>query len=899
MGSGGKRMITAGLLIMLIITLCVPVRAAAQPADIHPGWSQTVTVAPGETLSFTFVPEQSGDYILAQKSDKLILGIETEGTYAASAWVSGRYRGYTYTLNAGTGYTFTVSLAAWQSEACTAELHFTEGRSLEGAELDRSELVGSVGDSYRLNLNIEPAYDGWVVQWTSSDPSVVSVENPGNTGCLLKLLSEGSATVSATVEDLSVSCVVTVEQMASWGENKAKTVTLLPGGCRVYAFTPAESGEYVLYQGADVLDIAITQSGDGDVTKKFWAVGDTHGYRCELEAGVTYVISVSMWEGYADSQWSEGFTGTVLLEKKQNIQSVTLDREEILGYQEHSQSILALSVPVYGIAEGITWTSSDPQTVSISYSNANYCEVYLKKAGTATVTATAANGMSASCTVTVKPTPVLETEQAAKLDIFMGDGVHCHFTPEVSGYYQFHIESDTAVLAELFTEQGDHAAYVTEGGSRVISAYLEAGITCWLELTGAKTGSAVVTVDRAEPIESLTITRLPNQLEFIQDHYDSMAADPLQGLQLQVTWPDGSKELYEYEPETAAIAGHPVQSSLSVSEDGASGTVTITCGGASVSYGISFTENPVAYLEIVGQQAVPLIEGTYYTQDYGFLYYEYQFALEGLQLKVVYSDGTAKTVPWDAQDLGGYRIDVSTTQGAVIWAPGEDNTVTFRYLGAEAKLNMTMVRTGIERIELESSVLPQYLFGAPSSGTVKESGEYVFSPDLDALAENICITVYDADGTSRTVTAADCKGYPLVITLSPDVWDAHSVTLKEPGTVNAAVYYMGCFAPLVIDVVEETSHSICYIPEKAATDTAPGNRAYYLCQKCGRFFADEQGTQEILDHASVILPQLQRPAGSNPATGDESPLIPVAILMVLAAAGLIILVVIIKRSQDN
>lgn len=893
-----KRVLTALLTVLMLTVLCLPARAAAESTTIQPGWAQTVTLAPGETLEFTYTPEQTGEYILAQKSDKLILGLETQGKYSASAWTSGRYRGYTYTLYAGTDYTFTVSLASWQSEACTAQLHFTEGRSLEGIQLDRTELTGSAGDSYRLNLNIQPEYDGWVVNWASSDPSVVAVEHGDSTGCLVTLLSEGSATVTATVEDLTVSCAVTVEQMSQWGDSSAKTVTLFPGGCRVYHFTPAESGEYVLYQGADVLDIAIAHSGDGSVSKEFWAVGDTHGYRCALEAGVTYVISVSMWEGYADSQWAEGFTGTIVLEKARQIEAVTLDREQITGYEGHSQSLLALTVPVYGAAEGIAWTSSDPQVVSISYQNASYCEVSLNRPGEAIITATAADGLSASCIVTVKPTPVLEAGETAQLDIFVDAGLHCHFTPEESGYYQFRVESDTAILAELFTEHGDHSSYVAAGGSKVISVYLEAGVTCWLELTGAKSGTALVTVSRAERIESLTITKLPHQLSFIRDQYDSWAADPLEGLQLRITWPDGSVEDYIYEADTAAIAGHPLLSTLTVSEDGTSGTVTVTCGGASASYSVTFLENPVAALEIVGQQAVPLLEGTYYTQNYGFLYYEYKFALEGIRLKVTYTDGSRKEVDWDAPSLDGYRIDVSTAQGAVIWAPGEENTVTFRYLGAGAKLNMTMVQPSTQRIELDAVTIPEYLFGSLSSGTMKDSGDYLFSPDLEKLAETVTVTVFDSHGTEKTVTAENHGGYPLEITLSPNARNVNSVTLKEPGTVTAAVYYMGCYAEFEIPVVRELNHTLVYVPAGAATDTAPGNTAYYLCQQCGRYFADPEGTQEITDHASVILPQLQRPSAGNPATGDESPLIPVALLMLLSAAGLILLVILIRRNKD-
>lgn len=54
------------------------------------------------------------------------------------------------------------------------------------------------------------------------------------------------------------------------------------------------------------------------------------------------------------------------------------------------------------------------------------------------------------------------------------------------------------------------------------------------------------------------------------------------------------------------------------------------------------------------------------------------------------------------------------------------------------------------------------------------------------------------------------------------------------------------------------THSLTRVDAKAATCTADGNKAYYVCggdDGCGKWFLDEAGTQEITDKDSVVIPK--------------------------------------------
>jgi hypothetical protein len=52
-------------------------------------------------------------------------------------------------------------------------------------------------------------------------------------------------------------------------------------------------------------------------------------------------------------------------------------------------------------------------------------------------------------------------------------------------------------------------------------------------------------------------------------------------------------------------------------------------------------------------------------------------------------------------------------------------------------------------------------------------------------------------------------------------------------------------------------HDLQSVEEQAPTCNQTGHSAYWSCATCGKYFADEEGTTEITDHSSVILPLTQ------------------------------------------
>ena len=112
--------------------------------------------------------------------------------------------------------------------------------------------------------------------------------------------------------------------------------------------------------------------------------------------------------------------------------------------------------------------------------------------------------------------------------------------------------------------------------------------------------------------------------------------------------------------------------------------------------------------------------------------------------------------------------------------------------------------------------------------------------------------------------------------------------------------------------IDMIAHTLEATPEKEATCTEAGNIAYWYCESCGKYFADESGTNEITLEKTVVpvkehnyengictvcgdkdpnyVPPVdpQKPQkDTNAATGDDSNILPIVALMTLAAVGIV------------
>ena len=241
----------------------------------------------------------------------------------------------------------------------------------------------------------------WVVQ--NSDGTILRTHEGTPESAFFQFMNEGETYYFAVsqldnnTETISYRCIVRmVEQELTVGEE-----TLDQGG--FFAFTPEESGTYRFYDATMLnTNFKIYDSdfnllaGGGKCALEVYA----ERIECELKGGQTYFLDVYDW---GDSM-EDCYVGVKKLHGEPT--SIELDwhwpQEDYTMEQGDSEILDAIILPGDCFTGDVTWTTSDESVVSFN------CDcgwssrpLKAKGVGTAVITATLANGLSDSITITV------------------------------------------------------------------------------------------------------------------------------------------------------------------------------------------------------------------------------------------------------------------------------------------------------------------------------------------------------------------------------------------------------------------------------------------------------------------------------------------------------------------
>jgi uncharacterized protein YjdB len=141
-----------------------------------------------EVLSATVGPEDATDKTVSwSSSDTSVASVDQNGTVTA--------------VNAGS------AIVTAQAGTMSATCHISVTIPVESISLNPTEKTIKVGETLQLTATVFPedASDK-TVQWSSSDTSIVSVNDKGQ----VKGLKEGTATITASAEGKTAMCTITV-----------------------------------------------------------------------------------------------------------------------------------------------------------------------------------------------------------------------------------------------------------------------------------------------------------------------------------------------------------------------------------------------------------------------------------------------------------------------------------------------------------------------------------------------------------------------------------------------------------------------------------------------------------------------------------------------------------------
>lgn len=334
-------------------------KAAPEKITVSPT-SKTIYV--GDTLSLTtqITPAEAADDKLTWSSNRTdIATVDANGKVTAKA--------------AGT-VSITVKTSNNKTATCTITVKDIEAT---GVTVNPTTATLEVGKTQTVTAKVAPDKADQSVTWTSSNTSVAAVDAKG----VITAKAVGTATITAkTTNGKTATVTVTVKAVEATGV----TITASANSCNVGGtvtltakVSPEKASQSVTWTSSNTS--VATVSSSGVVTAK--AVGTTTiTAKTANSKTATYTITVNP------------VTAT----------SVTLSETSKELAQGATVTLRATIAPANVTDKTVTWTSSNSGVVTVDTNG----KVTAKGAGAATITATTANGKTATCKITVAETAV-------------------------------------------------------------------------------------------------------------------------------------------------------------------------------------------------------------------------------------------------------------------------------------------------------------------------------------------------------------------------------------------------------------------------------------------------------------------------------------------------------------
>lgn len=308
----------------------------------------------------------------------------------------------------------------------------------------------------------------------------------------IQALNVGETTLTATsTNGLTCTCAVVIKEPESIVLDDAKTVVPEEGQELVqFIFTPDDTDEYVFYStdGNDA-GVEVTCDSSGFVAGDSGSgSGDNFKVATELQEGQTYRFTCYLSED-ADCV-------SVMLKKATEATAIAFEYSEMTLYVDNYVKLNVNVEPENGVTN-INYTSSNERVVRVDDTGSVVTWIEALSEGTATITATSSEGLTATCTITVIPPEDIELNVTETVDIEETYQTMLYvFTPETDGNYVIMTKDATEPVAVLISDE-EYSFYDYYAGSEAEpnvseTVELEAGVT-YIIMTGYDMGDTVGT----------------------------------------------------------------------------------------------------------------------------------------------------------------------------------------------------------------------------------------------------------------------------------------------------------------------------------------------------------------------------------------------------------------------
>lgn len=361
---------------------------------------------------------------------------------------------------------------------------------VSGVTLSQDDAVLTVGgETLTLTATVAPANaKDKTVSWTTSNDAVATVDANG----VVTAVSAGTATITATAtngtddtsDDKTATCTVTVtqnykvtladgtEDSGNWTISPANpqpgdVVTITYGGTKKVKSVKAVKKAAVIKVTIITLNktettinvgstetLSVTAIDPSNATDKTYTWNSDNTAVATVDAdGVVTAKAAGTANITATANDGSGVTATCAVTVIVPVSSITINNAPTEALFVNSKGTLTATVlPDNATDKTVTWSSSDPDYVSINATTGEYEVKGTKGYGSATITATA-GGKTATCTITGKVTYTsLKAGDVIRTgDTFYAGNVYFNTKPamsfnnsngvitlvEDSGYYKF------------------------------------------------------------------------------------------------------------------------------------------------------------------------------------------------------------------------------------------------------------------------------------------------------------------------------------------------------------------------------------------------------------------------------------------------------------------------------